>query len=58
MKIIVDNDGTKQVHSYNKYGLMVQYLMEVKDMDYFKICEFEISRDQVFLEMMEWRNKY
>ncbi|MBS2212722.1 collagenase [Carboxylicivirga mesophila] len=58
VKIIVDNDGTKQVHSYNKYGLMVQYLMEVKDMDYFKICEFEISRDQVFLEMMEWRNKY
>jgi hypothetical protein len=57
IRFTVDKNGKKIIHSYYKYSLLVQYLMEIKDMDYFEICELETNSDQVYLEMIEWRNR-
>ncbi len=50
-------DGTKQILSYYKYALAIQYLMEVKKLDFNQICEVENSLDEIFSEMIAWRKK-
>ena len=57
VRVTVDKNGKKLTHSYYKYSLLVQYLMEIMDMDYFEICKLETNSDQVYSEMIKWRNK-
>jgi hypothetical protein len=60
-EVFINEDGEKQIEQYynyyNKYSLLVQYLMEIKGVDYYEICDLETSSEQVYSEMMEWRNK-
>jgi len=50
-------DGTKQSLSYYKYALVVQYLLEIKKLDYNQICELETSLEEIFVEMVKWHEK-
>ena len=50
-------DGTQQIYSYYKYALVIQYLMEVKELDYSQVCEMETGLDKVYGEMLEWSRK-
>lgn len=52
--IVTNKDGSKQSHSYYKYSLMVQYLMEIKNMNYYELCESNIDKNQIYSEMIEW----
>ena len=47
-------DGTKQILSYLKYALVIQYLMEEEGLDYIQICADERNLDQVFGELLKW----
>lgn len=47
-------DGTKQIFSYYKYALIVQYLMEEKGLNYKELCELEVDMEDVYKEMIEW----
>jgi len=49
-------DGTKQILSYFKYALVIQYLMEEKGMNFYDICEDERTLDELFSEMIKWSN--
>jgi len=48
-------DGTKQIFSYYKYALMIQYLLEEKKLDFDQICVLEKDLDAVYSEMLNWR---
>lgn len=50
-------DGTKQILSYYKYALIVQYLMEEKDLNFGQICELEKGMDELYQEMIDWSEK-
>lgn len=50
-------DGTIQNLSYFKYALIIQYLMEEKNLNFNQICELEIGLDDLFKEMMDWSKK-
>ncbi len=50
-------DGTKQIFSYFKYALVVQYLMEEKEMNFKQICEEKRSLDDLYAEMIAWNEK-
>lgn len=47
-------DGTKQIFSYYKYALVVQYLMEQKNMNFELICQSESSLDEHYADMITW----
>lgn len=47
-------DGTKQIFSYYKYALVVQYLMEVKDLDYLELCDTQLTLEVAYNEMLNW----
>lgn len=47
-------DGTKQIMWYYKNALMVQYLMDIKKMDYNQVCEYKADYDQLFEEVLAW----
>ena len=47
-------DGTKQILSYYKYSLIIQYLMDEKQMSYQDICASATSQDSLYEEMLEW----
>ena len=49
-------DGTKQILPYFKYALVVQYLMEQKGLNFYQICEIETSLNDLYMEMINWRN--
>ncbi len=49
-------DGTSQILSYYKYALVIQYLMEVKKLNFKQILESDLLLDNVYDEMIEWRN--
>lgn len=49
-------DGTQQILSYYKYALAIQYLMEEKGLDFSQVCESEIGLDELFEEMVTWKN--
>jgi len=56
--LIIDNkDGTKQIHSYFKYALVFQYLVEEKKMKFDEICKLETDLDELFSQMIEWSEK-
>ncbi len=48
-------DGTKQILSYYKYALVVQYLMEEKGLNFKQLCELEVSLEEAYQEMLEWK---
>lgn len=51
-------DGTIQNLSYFKFALVIQYLMEQKNMNYQDICNLEQSIEEPYSEMIEWyKNK-
>ena len=47
-------DGTKQILSYYKYALVVQYLFDIKGMDYMKLCDEPRQLDTLYEEMIIW----
>ena len=47
-------DGTKQILSYFKYSLMVQYLYEVENLSYDEICADQRSLNEVYDAMNDW----
>lgn len=47
-------DNTKQILSYFKYALVVQYLIEVKQLSFEQIYKLGPSIDEPYLEMIEW----
>jgi hypothetical protein len=53
--VIVKKDGTKQTHSYYKYALLVQYLIEIKNMNFYEICELDTDISEIYSELIEWR---
>lgn len=48
------DDGTRQIFSYFKYALVIQYLIEEKEMDFNQICDDERNLDKLYSEMIEW----
>lgn len=50
-------DGTKQILSYYKYALVVQYLIEEKELNFNQICELETDLGTLYAEMLEWSKK-
>ncbi len=50
-------DGTKQILSYYKYALVVQYLLEEKELNYKQLCELDVSLEKNYEEMIEWNEK-
>ena len=50
-------DGTKQILSYFKNALVVQYLMEQKEMNFSQVCALDKGLDEVYTEMIEWSKK-
>lgn len=52
--VIELEDGTKQILSYFKYGLIVQYLLEQKKLNFNDICNTESSMEELYTEMLEW----
>lgn len=50
-------DGTIQNLSYFKYSLVIQYLIEIKELTFDQICELEPSLDKPYAEMIEWNKK-
>lgn len=48
-------DGTKQILSYYKYAVVIQYLMEINQLDFAQICELESSLDEIYSEMIAWK---
>jgi len=51
------DNGTIQSLSYFKYALVIQYLMEIKELDFDKICELELPLDYLYKEMINWNEK-
>jgi len=50
-------DNTIQSLSYFKYALVVQYLMEIKNLSFDEICELENRLDSLYKEMIRWSEK-
>lgn len=50
-------DNTKQILSYYKYALVIQYLFEEKDLNYQQICALETDLDTLYEEMIQWSEK-
>lgn len=48
-------DGTKQIFSYYKYALVIQYLKEEKKLSFNQICALEKDLESIYSEMIEWR---
>lgn len=47
-------DGSKQILSYFKYALVIQYLMEKEDMNYQQVCEDKRHFDELYQSMLTW----
>lgn len=47
-------DGTMQILGYYKFSLVIQYLMEEKNMSFAEVCETEMDFDEKFQEMVNW----
>lgn len=50
-------DGTKQILSYYKYALVIQYLIEEKGMNFTQVCAYKKEINDIYTEMMEWSNR-
>jgi|SRR6056297_2163407 len=51
---IKDEAGTYLTYSNYKYALVVQYLVEEKEMNVSEICKLETGFDELFSQMIEW----
>ena len=49
-------DGTKQMQSYYKYAIVIQYMMEQNKMNFEQICDDKRNLDECYSEMLEWMN--
>jgi len=49
-------NGTIQNLWYYKCALVIQYLMEEKDMSYDAVCELESGLDELYDEMITWKD--
>lgn len=54
LPVIDLEDGTKQILNYHQYALVIQYLMEVKKMNYEQVCDLDHSFDELYTEMIQW----
>lgn len=54
--VIKLEDGTCQIFWYFKCALVVQYLLEVKNLDFGQICKLETGFEELYGEMLEWAN--
>lgn len=50
-------DGTIQNLSYYKYAIVIQYLMEVKELDFDDIINLETTFNDIYEEMIEWSRR-
>ncbi|MCB0475778.1 MAG: collagenase [Flavobacteriaceae bacterium] len=50
-------DGTRQILSYFKYALIIQYLMEEKEMSFKEICESKKNLEQCYADLIQWSNR-
>lgn len=48
------SDGTIQILTYFKYALVVQYLLEEKEMSFQQLCDSERPLDEVYNDMLIW----
>jgi len=48
------DNGTVQNLSYYKYAIVVQYLVEIKKLDFNQICKLETELDKIFAELVAW----
>lgn len=48
------DDGTIQVLPYYKYALVIQYLMEIENLNFDQISELDPSLDKPYSEMLDW----
>lgn len=53
---IKDEFGSYLTQGYYKYALIVQYLMDIKKMNFNQICELDTNIDEIYSEMLKWRN--
>jgi hypothetical protein len=53
----IDEFGIYWFYGNYKYALIVQYLMEEKNMKFNQICELNKDMNAIYSEMLEWRNK-
>ncbi|MGM0641725.1 MAG: collagenase [Thermotogota bacterium] len=51
-----DEIGIYWFYGYYKYALIVQYLTEEKKMNFNQICELDTNINEIYLEMLTWRN--
>ena len=51
-----DEIGIYWFYGYYKYALIVQYLMEEKKMTFNQICELDTDINEIYSEMLKWRN--
>lgn len=54
LPVIELEDGTKQILSYFKYSLVVQYLIEEKKLNFDQVYNLEPSIDDPYQEMLKW----
>ena len=47
-------DGTVQSLGYYQYSIVVQYLMEVKGLNFRQLCELQTPFEEVYAEVSEW----
>ncbi|MFA5432820.1 MAG: hypothetical protein WC929_04810 [Bacilli bacterium] len=52
----LDEFGIYWFYGNYKYALIVQYLMEEKNMNFNQICELDKDMNDIYSEMLEWRN--
>jgi hypothetical protein len=53
---IKDEFGSYMTIGYYKYALIVQYLMEIKKMNFNQLCELDTNINELYSEMLKWRN--
>ena len=51
-----DEVGSYLIYSNYKYALIVQYLMEIKEMNFDQVCELDKNINEIYSAMLEWRN--
>ena len=52
--VFILEDGTIQSLSYFKNSLVIQYMMEEKELNFHQICELEDDLEKSYAEMIEW----
>ena len=54
--IAIEDGGCEAPAYYYKGRLMIEYLMDIKHLSYHQILEDKTPTEQVFSEMIQWRN--